>query len=220
LVSGVANALDTTTLEPVVVTAATSDNFTVFLPADFIPAARLTPSYRSIGQWDYSTDLTKAQVCKVLKDHPPQNCMTSNYPASPGIPSASGAQWAGNGCGAGAYTTAFLTAALEARHPFTFSGDLNKPVKGNPSIDFTSSCNKHDEFYTNGAEKGFADLALGRHIKEVCDSAVTDGGLCLAFKDTYVSTVQAHGESAYEADQKQLACSAWGSSMKKSGCSS
>lgn len=218
-VVGIANAADVTNLPKVVVTATTSDNFVVFLPAEFIPAAKLEPLFASMDETDYSTELTKLQVCQVLKQHQPQNCTASNYPASPGIPSASGAQWAGNGCGSGAMSTAFASLALYARYPGLYSGDLNKPIKGNPSIDFTSSCNKHDELYTSGASKSFADSAFGRRLTNICTSAPSDGGICLAFKDSYVSAVQNHGDSAYAADQQQLACSAWGSSMKKSGCS-
>lgn len=217
VVVGIANA-GVTNLAEVIVTGTTSDNFTVFLPAEFIPAARFSPSYSSIGEWDYSTDLTKAQVCKVLKDHPPRNCTTSNYPASPGIPSASGSQWAGNGCGAGAVSSALASVALEGLYGYLYSGDMNKPVRGNPLIDFTSICNMHDELYTNGSEKYFADQFFDRHLKSLCQAATSDGSTCTSFRNTYVWAVKNHGESAYQADQQQLACSAWGDSMKKSGC--
>lgn len=217
---GISNAQDVTDLRGVVVTATTSDNFTVYLPQQFIPSALLTPNHSSIGDIEFETELTRQQVCQVLMQHPPQNCTTSNYPASPGIPSAAGATWAGNGCGAGPMSSAFLSMGLGIRYPGLYSGDLNKPIKGNPSIDFTSSCNKHDELYTSGASKSFADAAFGRKLSSVCTAAPSDGGTCLAFRDTYVSTVQNYGDSAYAADQQQLACSAWGSSMKKSGCSS
>jgi hypothetical protein len=216
--SGSAKATDTTTFPTVRVTATTSDKFVVYLPADFIPSAKLRPSYSSIGETDFETDLSRMQVCQVLRQHPPQNCTTSNYPASPGIPSASGAEWAGNGCGSGPMSTAFASMGLEILHPGLYSGDLNKPVKGNPSIDFTSSCNKHDELYTSGVSKSFADSVLRTRLSNVCSHALGDGDTCLAFRDTYVSTVQSHGGSAYAADQQQLACSAWGDSMKKSGC--
>ncbi len=199
-------------------TASTSDNFTVYLPADFIPAARLQPLFTSIGEADYSTDLSKLQVCQVLRQHPPQNCTTSNYPASPGIPSASGAHWAGNGCGSGAMSTAFASAILARLDAETYSKDLNKPVKYNPSIDFTSICSEHDGNYTNGRTKDFADSRFQSQLEALCGAAPSDAGSCMSFKSTYVWAVKTLGESAYEDGQKQQACSAWGDSMKKSGC--
>jgi hypothetical protein len=48
-VVGIANAADVTNLAEVVVTATTSDNFVVYLPTDFIPAARLAPLFASIS---------------------------------------------------------------------------------------------------------------------------------------------------------------------------
>ncbi|MEO8746248.1 MAG: hypothetical protein ABI379_01100 [Rhodanobacter sp.] len=218
VVAGIANA-GVTNLQRIVVTASTSDNFKVFLPSDFIPAARLVRDEFSISDTEYVTDLTKSQVCQMLREHPPQNCTTSNYPASPGIPSASGAVWAGNGCGTGPFATAFLSAILARLDPQTYSKDLNKPVKNNPSIDFTSICSEHDGNYTSSRTKSYADARFESHLEGLCAAALSDVTSCMSFKSTYVWTVKTLGTSAYEADQQQLVCSVWGDSMKQSGCS-
>jgi hypothetical protein len=115
-------------------------------------------------------------------------------------------------------STAFASVALEYTLSGLYSGDLNKPVKHNPSIDFTSICSDHDSNYTSGGTKAFADSRFRRQLESLCNAAPSDGAVCWAFKNAYVSAVQTLGKSAYEADQKQLACSAWGDSMKKSGC--
>jgi hypothetical protein len=202
------------------VTATTSDNFTVYLPQQFIPSALLRPSHSSISDIEFETELTRQQVRPMLMQHPPQKIaqqviiqLRQVFPRPLGR--------------CGQVTVAAQVQCLPpffpwalvplSRRPF---GDLNKPIKGNPSIDFTSSCNKHDEPYTSGASKSFADAAFGRRLSSVCTAAPSNGDTCLAFIDTYVSTVQNYGDSAYVADQQQLACSAWGSSVKKSGCSS
>lgn len=210
----------TTTLETVRVTATTSDNFIVFIPTEFIPAARLKRSFASIGEADYETKLSRSQICQLLKKHPPQNCTTSTYPASPGIPSASGARWSGNGCGAGPMSTALASFVLKHAYSGMYSGDLNKPVKGNPSIDFTSVCNLHDSLYTSIATKSYADSKFGQGLVAICGAAPVNRNECLAFKNLYVSAVEKFGNSAYTDDQQQLACSVWGDSMKRSGCAS
>ncbi|MBD3815800.1 MAG: hypothetical protein IE913_04995 [Halothiobacillus sp.] len=216
---GIVNAQDVVTLKPVQVTATTSDHVIVSVPADYLQAARLQRQYASIGEADYVTDLSRAQVCAVLKKHPPsQDCTKSNYPASPGIRSASGAAWAGNGCGAGPMSSAFASVVLKGMHFSTYSGDLNKPVKGNPSIDFTAICNIHDQGYTSVGTKERADSSFDLQLKSLCAAAGSDGSLCQSFANNYVYAVKNLGNSAYEEDQKQLACSAWGDSMKKSGC--
>ena len=214
---GIANA-KVTDLPGVTVTATTSDFMEVSVPVDYMEVIRLQRDIASITDTIYVTDMSRLQVCQVLRQHPPENCTTINYPASPGIPAAGGVEWAGNGCGAGAISTAFLSIGLSFRYPGLYSGDLNKPIKGNPSIDFTISCHNHDRDYTSPKTKAMADARFERNLTSVCTSALSDGGTCLAFKDTYVSTVRERGASAYEADQRQLACSVWGDSMKKSGC--
>lgn len=199
-------------------TATTSDHVIVSIPVDYLAAARFKRAAASIGEADYVTDLTRLQVCQVLKQHPPQNCTMSNYPASPGIPSAAGATWAGNGCGAGPMSSAFASAILKRTSGGKYSGDLNKPVKYNPSIDFTSICNNHDRGYTSVATKKQTDNIFASKLTALCGAAPSDRTTCQAFADDYVWAVRNMGDSAYEDDQKQLACSAWGDSMKKSGC--
>lgn len=216
-VIGIANA-KVTDLGRVIVTATTSDNILVSIPVDYMAVTRLKRDEASISDTIYVTDMSRSQVCAVLKQHPPQNCTTSNYPASPGIPSARGAEWAGNGCGTGPFATAFLSAILARLDPQTYSNDLNKPVKNNPSIDFTGICNEHDSNYTSAGTKAFADHRFERQLEAMCNAGPGDVGSCMSFKSTYVWTVETVGKSAYDADQAQLACSAWGDSMKKSGC--
>lgn len=217
-VVGIANAQSVVTLQPVQVTATTSDHVIVSVPVDYLQTLRFQRQYASIGETDYVTDLSRAQVCTVLKQHPPQDCTMSNYPASPGIRSASGAVWAGNGCGASPISSALASVVLRGLHPSTYSGDLNKPVKGNPSIDFTAICSAHDQGYTSVATKEMADNSFDWQLKVLCSAAGGDGALCQSFANNYVYAVKNRGSSAYEEDQKQLACSAWGDSMKKSGC--
>ena len=215
---GIVNAQGVVTLQPVQVTATTSDHVIVSVPVDYLQTLRFQRQYASTGDTDYVTDLSRAQVCAVLKWHPPQDCAMSNYPASPGIRSASGAVWAGNGCGAGPMSTAFASVVLKGLHFSTYSGDLNKPVKGHPSIDFTAICNLHDQGYTSVGTKERADSFFDLQLKGLCAAAGSDGALCQSFANNYVYAVKNLGSSAYEGDQKQLACSVWGDSMKKSGC--
>ena len=215
---GIANADGIVTLEKVQVTATTSDHVVVYIPADYLEAARFKRAAASISDTDYVTELSRLQVCQVLKQHPPQNCTMSNYPASPGIRSAAGATWAGNGCGASPMSTAFASAVLQRISAGMYSGDLNKPVKYNPSIDFTAICNNHDRGYTSTAPKATIDAIFANQLSSLCNASPSGVGACLAFKDTYVWAVKTLGGSAYDDDQKQLACSAWGDSMKKSGC--
>lgn len=215
---GIANAADLTNLQRVIMTAPTSDNSFVFVPQDFIPAAKVQPLFASIGEADFVTDLSRLQVCEVLRQHPPQNCTTSTYPASPGIPSAAGAEWAGHGCEPGTSPNVFVSAVLKRLNTGTYSADLNKPVRYNPSIDFTSICSIHDGLYTSGAKKAFADASFGQRLASLCRAALSDGAECLRFTNAYVWAIKNLGDSVYEADQKQRVCSAWGHSMKKSGC--
>ncbi|MEO9079057.1 MAG: hypothetical protein ABI268_07055 [Rhodanobacter sp.] len=215
---GIANAQGVTNLGKVVVTATTSDYMEVYVPVDYMAIVRFQRDYASISDTDYITDMSRVQVCQVLGQHPPQSCTTSNYPASPGIPSASGAQWAGNGCGSGPLSSLFASFLLKDLSGGTYSGDLNKPVKYNPSIDFTSICSDHDRNYTSGGTKEFADSRFKRQLESLCNAALSDGASCMSFKGKYVSVVKNMGGSACADDQKQLACSAWGASMKKSGC--
>lgn len=215
---GIVNAQDVTDLERVVVTATTSDNVIVSIPVDYMEIARYQRQFDSISDTDYVTDMSRAQVCQMLKQHPPQNCTMSNYPASPGIPSAAGATWAGNGCGAGPRSTFFASAILEQSAQGIYSGDLNKPVKNNPSIDFTAICSEHDRGYTSAAPKAITDSRFGDQLTALCSVAPSDGGYCTSFGNIYVYAVKYGGGGAYDQDQKQLTCSAWGDSMKKSGC--
>ncbi|MEO9079768.1 MAG: hypothetical protein ABI268_10700, partial [Rhodanobacter sp.] len=199
-------------------TASTSDFVQVTVPVDLMWIARYERNYMSIIDVDYVTDMTRLQVYQVLKQAPPPDCNMSNYPAAPGIPGAGGSEWTANGCGVGAFTTAFASIGLYAKYRGLYSGDMNRPVKGNPSINFGSACNKHDELYTSGNTKAFADQAFQRRLGVACDIALSDKSSCNAFKVTYVSTVKDHAQDAYDADQKELKCAAWGDSMKKSGC--
>lgn len=216
--TGIANADGIVTLGKVQVTATTSDHVVVYIPADYLEAARFKRAAASISDTDYVTDLSRVQVCQVLKQHPPQNCTMSNYPASPGIRSAAGAAWAGNGCGASPMSTAFASVILQRISAGLYSGDLNKPVKRNPAIDFTAICNNHDRGYTSIATKATTDTIFANQLSALCNASPGDVGTCLAFKNAYVLAVKTLGGSAYDQDQKQLACSAWGDSMKKSGC--
>ncbi|MEO9077732.1 MAG: hypothetical protein ABI268_00335, partial [Rhodanobacter sp.] len=89
VVIGTANA-GVTNLEGVTVTASTSDFVQVTVPVDLMWIARYERNYMSISDVDYVTDMTRLQVCHVLKQAPPADCNMSNYPAAPGIPGAGG----------------------------------------------------------------------------------------------------------------------------------
>jgi hypothetical protein len=144
----------------------TVDGFTMTIPGSMMGNVfgghlAHSPSRSPGDDNQYTTDLTKQQVCQDMKSNPPKDengntCTTTTFPAAPNIPSASGAAFNGNGCGAGPWGTAFGSSVLGARHPNDYSGDLNKPVKTNPSIDFTSICNAHDTCYTSSAIGGKA----------------------------------------------------------------
>lgn len=215
---GIANAQDGANLARVVVTATTSDNSVVFVPQHFIPAAKVQPFLISIGEADFATDLSRLQVCEVLREHPPQNCTTSTYPASPDIPSAAGAEWGGHGCEPSTSINIFVSVVLKRLSTGVYTGDMNKPVRYNPSIDFGGICNAHERHYTSSASKGVADASFEHQLAMLCNAALSDRASCISFKDKYVWVVKNLGGSAYESNQKELACSAWGESMKKSGC--
>lgn len=206
-------------LPPVEVTADIIGG-TATIPVSLMNAFHLgqPPSTPDAAQIDsLSIDMTREQVCQVLRDNKPDNCTTRNYPAAPRIRSASGAAWAGNGCGAGPWTTALGTGYLTVLLPGVFSGDLNRPVQGNPSIDFTAFCNGHDRGYTSFASKQTVDQRFADALHSFCQGS-TDQQLCNGFASTYVKAVQKYGVSAYAEDQAQLKCAAWGDSMKKNQC--
>lgn len=202
-------------------TATTSDGVYISMPRNFESYVQLLrPAVAPIGIDDHVTDLTSARICQVLRLHPPKSgCTRSNYPASPGIPSASGAAWAGNGCGASPLSSAFASIALSVLYRDRYSGDLDKPVKGDPSIDFTDSCNMHDSAYTGPLLKSTADRIFQSSLEGACLGAPGNRSECYAFAQAYVDAVETSmGSSAYEEDQQQLACSVWGTSLKQSGC--
>lgn len=180
----------------------------------------LRPAVALIGIDDHVTDLTSAQICRVLRRHPPRSgCTQSNYPTSPGIPSASGAAWPGNGCGASSLSSAFASIALSVLYRDRHSDDLNRLVKGDPSIGFNNSCNMHDSAYTGHFSKSTADRIFQSSLEGACLGAPGNRSECYAFAQAYLDAVETFiGSSAYEEDQQQLACSVWGTSLKQSGC--
>lgn len=218
VVVGIANAADLANLHRVIATASTSDSSLVSAPQDFIPAAKVQPLLASMGEAGFVTHSSRLQVCEVLRQHPPQNCTTRTYPASPGIPSASGAEWAGHGCEPGTSMNLFVSIVLKSLNAGTYTGDMNRPVRYNPSIDFGSSCNAHERHYTSSTSKDVADAGFEHQLAMLCNAALSDRASCMSFKDKYVWVIKNLGDSLYEADQKEKACSAWGDSMKKSGC--
>jgi hypothetical protein len=203
---------------PIEVNANTLDG-SATIPVFLIPAVQAySPNHTNILPIDdQSVDLTKAQICTVLRNNKPAGCTTSNYPAVPRIPSASGATWAGNGCGADPWSSALGAGYLTAMLPGIFSGDLNRPVEGNKSIDFTSFCNNHDRAYTSNASKQFADNQFAKQLQNFCQGS-SNQQLCNGFASTYVDAVKQYGAAAYAEDQADLRCAAWGDSMKKDQC--
>lgn len=214
---GVGTAHAQPTLPAVEVTASTSDGGSVSIPFFAKATGPLSP-YIKVGQdGDTTVNMTKSQFCSALAGLKPSNCSTSTYPPAPGIPSASGATWSGNGCGAGPWSTAFASGALSAMFGSRYSGDLNHPVAGNPSIDFTNICNQHDRDYTSLVSKLQADNNFSSRLSSFCGGS-SDPTSCQSFANAYVNAVSNFGTGAYQADQTQLQCAAWGDSMKKSGC--
>jgi len=165
-------------------------------------------------------DLTVAQVCSILKSQQPPNCSVTTYPPAPGIPSASGATFSGNGCGAGIWSSVFATIGLYAKYGSRFSGDLNEPVAGNPSIDFTHTCMAHDSCYSGffPGKAGCDNQFMNSLYHTLCDHS-TDSSSCYDFAMDYVNAVAYHGDDAYAQDQAARACTVWGASMKFDKCS-
>ena len=208
-------------LPPVEVTASTLSGAgpSVIIPFSLIKDMRATKNTNVAILGDYVTPLDQAQVCSNLKANQPSGCTTSNYAAVPGINSASNAVWKGNGCGADPWSSAAGTAYLEAMLPGVFSGDLNRPVQGNRSIDFTAYCNDHDRGYTSLMPKQTVDNRFSTNLHNFCNQS-TSSQLCNGFASTYVEAVSKYGDAAYAEDQADLACAAWGSSMKANKCGS
>lgn len=204
------------TLPTVEVTASTSDGGSVMIPFFFQSSARLSP-YLRLGSDGPALDMTKDQYCAQLSAVKPDGCSVGTFPAAPGIPSASGAAWSGNGCGAAPWSTALASGYLTVMLPGVYSGDINRPVKDNPSIDFTSYCNRHDQDYTSRVYKATADDNFRVRLSNFCSSS-TNQSLCDGFASTYVQAVQKYGDGAYQDDQAQLICASWGYAMKQSGC--
>jgi hypothetical protein len=157
-----------------------------------------------------------------LKANPPKDqngntCTTNTYPPAPGIPSASGATWGSNGCGASAWTNILATIGLKAKYGSKFSGDLNEPVAGNPSIDFYKQCQQHDMCYTEPYPRGLCDKLFGINLNSFCQGS-TDKDACSAFATDYSNAVNSYGQAAFDADQAQLACAEWGQAMKQDQC--
>jgi hypothetical protein len=211
-----------TPLGAIEVNATTTDGAIVTIPISLLGhfVNQSSPNYKVCGDGGTCVlALDKAAVCSQLKADQPQGCTVTNYPAAPGVSSASGAIWAGNGCGADPWSTAFAAGTLLVMLPGVFSGDLNKPVQNNPSIDFTAICNNHDQGYTSSLPKGIVDNQFNKALTSFCNTS-TNAQLCQGFAAAYTSAVDTYGKGAYAEDQAQLACAAWGSAMKGSKCSS
>ncbi|MDN5924363.1 MAG: hypothetical protein L0H70_05125, partial [Xanthomonadales bacterium] len=157
------------------------------------------------------------QQCTALKQKRPEGCGIHNYPASPGLPSSANSGFYGNGCGASIWSTGLAYDYLKVRHLLTFSGDLNRPIKGHSGIDFTGACNAHDGCYTSSSAKSTCDDRLLTALNKVCGNS-SEPDLCNEFADTYHDAVDKLGSDAYKEDQKDLKCSQWGNKMKNNGC--
>lgn len=198
----------------------------VTLPLYVLPrVSAYSPTHMSMTSAEgQSIDLTKAQVCKMLKDSKPKNCSTSIYPPAPNVKSSSGADWAGNGCGAGSTDplTNALISALYGLFSADYSGNLNAPIKGRPDIDFTHTCNKHDGCYTSMTPKVRCDNQFNHDLSEQCGGVADSAGMgsCNAAELKYGIAVHDDGQSSYDEDQAQYQCASWGDSMKKDGCGS
>ncbi len=214
------------TLQPVEVRAYTLDGSTAIIPQFMTGSFELQscglpgvncPEQSSVDS-TYLVNMTKDQVCSKLRKSQPDNCTMKNFPNAPGLPNALGIHWSGNGCGADALSTAEATLFLET-FGNKFSGDLNKPVAGNPAIDFTASCNRHDACYTSPNRRGLCDALLGMDLNKVCTLVTSDDEeVCDSFAGEYEDGVAKKGLPAYNSDQTQLHCSEWGNAMKQNGC--
>lgn len=208
-----------TTLGTITVTGTTSDGHSIAVPFFMYGTPHvLPPAYASIPYDGIEIEMTQEQYCSALKAKKPANCSLATFPAAQGFPSANGGSFHGNGCGADPYSSAIGSAILSGLYGDWYSGDLNKPIKGNPSIDFTPYCNQHDEDYTGPMTKAQADNKFAESLKSYCATS-GDYTLCSSFANDYVATVKSGlANGAYEADQAVFNCSVWGNSMKESGC--
>lgn len=207
-------------LPDVVVTATTLDGASVMIPFFLMQTmyVQLKHDVATIDADDYSTSLTKAQVCSKLKASQPTDCSMGTFPSAPGLPNAQGLPFAGNGCGADPYSS-FIGDQLLKAFEKKYSGDLNRPVAQNSAIDFTAACNNHDGCYTSLIPQGKCDSWLGRDLLGVCATAASNSvTTCNAFASYYTLAVSKKGAEAYYADQKNLKCSTWGNSMKANKC--
>ena len=208
-----------TTLPSIEVWASTTDGASVMIPGGMVVGVFATSMRRSPLDSNDTIALTKQQVCSTLKANPPPNCSITTYPPAPNIPSASGAIFSGNGCGSGIWSNVFASIGLNVKYGGRYSGDLNAPVAGNKSIDFTSSCMKHDSCYSGSFPgKNGCDTQFMNNLEHgLCDGS-TDKNSCYDFAMDYVDAVTYHGDAAYAEDQENLRCAAWGYSMKQNQC--
>jgi hypothetical protein len=207
-------------LPDVVVTATTLDGASVMIPFFLMQTmyVQLKHDVATIDADNYSTTLTKAQVCSKLKANQPTNCSMGTYPAAPGMPNALGLPFAGNGCGADPYSS-FIADRLLTVFGKGYSGNLNRPVTADSAIDFTGACNNHDGCYTSPQTKLSCDTQLGKELLAICSKAgPAFGPTCVTFSNIYTEAVNEKGDAAYYADQKDLKCSTWGNSMKANKC--
>ena len=167
---------------------------------------------------DYYVNQTKEEFCNSIKNSAPPGCTRTNFPAAPGMTSASGARWAGNGCGSTPWSTALADGVLSELWPGRYSGDINRPVAGNPSIDFALICNEHDANYTRPMLKDVADRLFSEQLQSFCRGS-TDQATCQSFAGAYSTVVRNFGQTAYNEDQAQLRCASWGNILRSSECS-
>ena len=179
----------------------------------------------------YKSDLTPAQVCTILKNNQPKDkygntCQTNTYPPAPGIPSANGNMFNGNGCGAGIWSNVFAYIGLRVKYGLLYSGNLDEPIAGNPGIDFSGNCMRHDSCYTSPRSKNWCDNQFQNGFytnpntrSGICDKlSGTAWNHCMDFAMDYVGAVAYAANGAYSQDQAQLTCAEWGQAMKDNGC--
>jgi hypothetical protein len=217
--SGLALAFEE--LPTITVTASTSDGQPVALPFFLINAAQMKYTARSpyrLPDTDGYVSMTKAEFCAALSNSKPDNCSMLSYPATPWSSSSSGASWSGNGCGADPWSTAFGAGYLSLKYGSLFSGDLNRPVAGNPGIDFTSICNNHDRCYTTpNRAQSTCDGSFATSLNNFCTNS-TDPTNCSKFDTDYKQAVTDYGADAFDEDQTDLKCGSWGAAMKDDRC--
>jgi len=173
----------------------TSNGWSVRLPASLVrsgtvPVTRGGPVSNEAPMFEDQTPWTKEQVCKAIKDNAPKGCNVNNFAPAPGISSPTQGDWTPNGCGPGGWRNAFLGGIMENIYGDSFTGDLDRPIKADRSINFKTACDSHDACYTSWTSKNTCDQNFSTALNQACNGK---GNSCSSFAKTYGDAVRDYG---------------------------